>query len=39
MSVYSSTLQRYAEKLIASGQRKFDGCEKSMGFVKDLFVN
>jgi len=37
MSVYSNTIQRCEEKLIASGQKKFDGCEKSLGFVKDLF--
>jgi hypothetical protein len=38
MSVYSNTMQRYEEKLIASGQRNFDGCEKSLGFVKELLV-
>jgi hypothetical protein len=38
MNIYSNILQRYEEKLIASGQRKFEGCEKSLRFVEDLFV-
>jgi hypothetical protein len=36
MSVYSNILQRYEKKLIASGQRKFEGCEKSFGFCERL---
>jgi hypothetical protein len=31
-------MQSYEEKLIASGQRNFDGREKSLDFVKDLLV-
>jgi hypothetical protein len=38
IDVYSNTLQRYEEKLIASGQSKFDDGEELLGFVNESWV-